>query len=161
MSGGEEDKVILHQKKALAQTIRECQQREERRLQTLSSITSTREVRRLEERYDHERSLEKAKIEHLQSDIVLLEQRKAAGQPLSGQPLSARRQQQRQDHLRHPHGRYQTSVSRFYGLETLEDVQFHVDITKKFEKHDRVNERLQQSKPYNPREDIRKVSQLA
>eukprot|EP00981_Chlorochromonas_danica_P014178 scaffold7528_cov142-Ochromonas_danica.AAC.2 len=164
MSGGEEDKVILHQKKALAQTIRECQQREERRLHTLSSLTSQREVHRLEERYEHERSLEKTKIENLQSDLQLLEQRKAAGQQLTsaaGQSLSARRQQQREDHRHHlQHARYQPAVSRFYGLETLEDIQFHVDITKKFEKHDRVNQRLQQCQPYDPREDIRKLHLL-
>lgn len=152
------DKVILQQKEALVASIKECQKREELRLKRIAQVAKASERQQLAERFDRERSLEKERIEHLRSDLMLLHRKQSEGQ--LDIPLSERRAQQVEEHRTHQGGKFDTAVSRFYGLETMEDVQFHADIARKFEKRDAHFKAVHSRKPYDRMDDIRRLRLL-
>eukprot|EP01031_Cornospumella_fuschlensis_P034202 gene34202-41402_t len=150
------ESIIIHQKQALIDTIKEAQKKENQRLKRLSIATKA-EFRQLSDRYDRERQLEQEKIEHLRADLMTLHKKRSEG--TLNISAEERREAQKELH-RLNNSQYQTEVSRFYGMESLEDVLFHADVTKRFEKHDQ-RFILESSKiRYDPMEDIRKLRLL-
>lgn len=114
------DQIILKQKEALVATIKECQKREDLRLSRLAAATSKQDYKFLIERYDRERASEKERIEHLREDLMLLHKKKS--EEGLNIPAEERRAQQIENYRLNQGGKYDTTVSRFYGLETLSDV---------------------------------------
>lgn len=146
--------IIQHQKQALIDTIKEAQKKEIQRLKRLSIATKT-EVKQLSDRYDRERHLEQEKIEHLRADLMTLHKKRSEG---TLNIAADERREAQKELYRLNNTQYQTAVSRFFGLESLEDVLFHGDVTKRFEKHDQRFQLNISKVSYNPMDDIRKVS---
>lgn len=126
--------VITTQKKALVETIKIAERTELMRMKKLSLVTTSGERESLSRRFERERLQDQDRISNLTSDLFVLSQKVAKGEPIRAAT---------EHRSRSPSHRSSSSSSsssskhnRFFGLESHSDLLFFDDIVKKFDRHD-------------------------
>ena len=150
------NEVLEKQRKALVDTIKEANKKETQRIKRLATVKNVLEQRQLLDRYDRERARDQEKIEYLSKDFFTL-QNQAKDNDQITTFVEKRREFQHSQPIK-IHGPTELLPNRFAGLEEHVDMIFHVDVVKKFDRYDHKFEQKQNRVPYNPANEVKKVS---